>query len=453
MTNPKPGDTVDPRTLPVGARFTHSGAANFVVSKPGWCRVDGSSSNPEGPIISHEARLVSLPQPIADEVVELGTLAVGERFNVDESETDIYDRGQRQVHSHDPGYVGDEGKGRTWDVQGRWLYSTRKVRRVPAPTQRPDECPSSAPPPGAVKYAEINSDGRARPPCDACGEESTRDHDLLDLGRVRLCDGHYFDGTLEEVTRLILARRRARQSPGEPDGGQYAASSLPTYDQIAGWLGAEWVMTHPSTGSPVTPADWLDGKLGFPCPWFARNGYMCHLKHTPTGQRVEVTAPRETPDWEVWFERIRCNTRHIRGTTWYGQHVRWLDPDTKTSGSGDAATRKDAELASSDADDRFSPQPEESRWQTTDPARIATLEAKLAEQVASGGQDCKAARSLVERADRLRREEQERLVRDLDALNRHQHLRCEIVSCGIQPGPRLMRHELPEAQRACWKRR
>jgi hypothetical protein len=53
-------------------------------------------------------------------------------------------------------------------------------------------------------------------------------------------------------------------------------------------------------------------------------------------------------------------------------------------------------------------QPTEPRWQTTDPARIAALEAKLAEQMRSGGQDGKSARYLVERADELAREEQAR---------------------------------------------
>ena len=52
--------------------------------------------------------------------------------------------------------------------------------------------------------------------------------------------------------------------------------------------------------------------------------------------------------------------------------------------------------------------PRKPRWPNTPAEHHARLDALLAAQVASGGQDCAPARSLIERADRVRREAEER---------------------------------------------
>jgi hypothetical protein len=99
-------------------------------------------------------------------------------------------------------------------------------------------------------------------------------------------------------------------------------------------------------------------------------------------------------------------------------------------------------------------QPPEPRWQTTDPARIAALEAKLAMQVRGGGQDCQSARRLVERADDLFLAEHERAhiaseKRAKAGMHRRWLGEHGVEGCepGIQSGPRLMRHELSQEQR------
>jgi hypothetical protein len=198
--------------------------------------------------------------------------------------------------------------------------STRKVRRVPAPTPQ-----------------------AKRPPCDACGEES----DITDDGReiydsvigpVRLCYDHWRT-QLFELTPLIRARRAKQAS------GSFDPSSLPTYSGRKCEACAE-----PATDGLNDNGDWV--RLG-------------------EGDYEVCRACAEANPEEV-LEAIR--SKQFTGT--------------------DAPLRRQ--------------QPTEPRWQTTDPARIAALEAKLAEQMRSGGQDGKSARYLVERADELAREEQAR---------------------------------------------
>ena len=287
---PKPGDTVDPRMLPVGAVFQHvNQSRRYRVTAPGVAETENSQY--QGLTVgTTPAVLIFLPQPLADEVVELGTLAKDEWFEFHES-NDLPEgsrwRGSIQVVSkHATGYTLVRNRGGIRDS----FFNDRKVRRVPAPTPA------------------------KRPPCDACGEEScnnpSRKNDATcpsnEFGAIYLCKAHWCMG-MAAIDANVRARR-AKNSSGS-----------------------------------------------------------------------EVASP-------------------------------------------------------------LSNQPEP-RWHTTDHARIAALEAKLADQMASGGQDCGAARSLVERAYWLR-EQESQLV-----LGRHNERMCKANheyladAKGITPGPIFNRRD------------
>ena len=345
---------------------------------------------------SHMAILFSLPQPIADEVVELGTVEAGpfSWMPGDYYYNNMFPEPRVIDHDGISTRLSYNALGARHETH---VFSEVKVRRVPATDK------------GLVDFAK-------RPPCDACGEE------------VR------------------------GRSPSE-----LVVSSLPTYDQIAGWLGAEWSAMCHEFRWEMDRAVGQNPLVKHPRPWIEDVDcvYRCYLKHTPSNQRVEVTAPREPPGgsgWCIWFGLIRNRSRMTGARSEeyqrYQQHVRWLDPDTKTSGSRDAATRKSADSAPSGSEVFASPQPAvspEPRWTTADPARIAALEAKLAEQVASGGQDGKSARWLVERADDLRREEEARKL-PLTSGDAEGRREAWGVDPFVQAGPRLMRHELSSDQ-------
>ena len=221
MSTFKVGDTVDPRTLPVGAKVRHDGFEyQWVITSPGFGRyVDSPEQKPVA--LNAAMVLLSLPQPL-DEVVELGTLT---------------------------------------------------------PT-----------------------------------------------GDVRLCVTHWA-APITIAKELILDRRAKQTSTGSD-----VASSLPTYDQIAGWLGAEWVMNKGPESELLCPTRW--DECEHPSPWwkeiigFSEPHYRCWLRHT-SGQRVEVAAPKELAPWCIWFRYIRDGFRGNPEAR-YAKQVRWLDPDSKT---------------------------------------------------------------------------------------------------------------------------
>lgn len=263
----KPGDTVDPRTLPVGAEYKtgeFSSSPVFVVVVAGEiCR--NVATNETMPMRARSGTLVSLPQPIADEVVELGTLAKSDHFEFDERE--------------------------------------------------------------------------------------------------------FNDATKTVSTTLSRAL----------DGGVHTVEK------------------------PSSPSD---------CAvWCTTNG-----GHFGYDRRRKV---RRVPD-----------------------------PNTKTSGFISEEVAADGETITITFDKPVSGP----RWQTRDPARIAALEAKLADQVAHGGQDGRSARWLLERAVMLAEEQ----ARSKPALERFSPERQRSLLSGatlegldsrVQPGPRLMRHELPSDQK------
>lgn len=252
VKTPQPGDTVDPRTLPVGAELHLPGSTwtRWVISAPG--RVKSLANGFEVALVSSKCTLLSLPTP-------------------------------------------------------------------------------------------------KRPPCEACGEESCPacSYYIVDGQQSPLCNACWVISSVE-LTATIRKRRAAQTSPERPIVRPMSApsenpprkntdpSSLPTYDQIAGWLGAEWVMTYPGFKTEVPPKWAPEFQRRFPSPWH-RDGTRCYLRHT-SGQRVEVTAPSrpvESATWWAWFSHIRCGLRTNEGNG-YSKHVRWLDPDTKTSAGSDA---------------------------------------------------------------------------------------------------------------------
>ena len=77
----------------------------------------------------------------------------------------------------------------------------------------------------------------------------------------------------------------------------------------------------------------------------------------------------------------------------------------------------------------------------------------MAEQVRSGGQDCGAARSLVERSYQLREEERMRSKPPVETWhpdNLTRRLRGDYGGT-VKRGSALSRHELPDEQRASYK--
>jgi len=104
------------------------------------------------------------------------------------------------------------------------------------------------------------------------------------------------------------------------------------------------------------------------------------------------------------------------------------------------------------------------RWPDAPTEWHAELDRRLAEQLKSGGQDCVAARSLLVRSERLRREEAEREYREIRAeqhgwiTRKDEDANDRRIANGnaltsVQPGPLLQRHELPDEQRMLWRRR
>jgi hypothetical protein len=488
----------------VGARFQYARDESdepdliedrWRVTRPGFSRIDEPGCVEVETLDGFRAKVLSLPQPIADEVVELGTLAKGDHFELVDLPagfnpqwlgallrvTGAYPSGAVDATIVRPAVPGGY---RSSGV----LTSGMKVRRVPAPTAQSIGCEDATACVGGLAtgskmpdVARSYGNPAKRPPCDACGEESGPSRSgaelyMVDNRAARLCPHCWHKRNPNEVEGDVRARR-AKQTSGSVD-----ASSLPTYDKISGWLGAEWVMCSPSFAIQV------------PTPWWSHDGKShCYLKHTPTGQRVEVTAPKEgitEARWGVWFDHIKqslpCGPEKRRdwGSRLYAEHVRWLDPDTKTSmdfthpceACGEPATDglmdngdwvglrdgdpeevleaiRSKQFTGTDAPLRKQ-QPPEPRWQTTDPARIAALEAKLAMQVRGGGQDCQSARRLVERADDLFLAEHERAhiaseKRAKAGMHRRWLGEHGVEGCepGIQSGPRLMRHELSQEQR------
>lgn len=149
-----------------------------------------------------------------------------------------------------------------------------------------------------------------RPPCEACGDDE------------------------------LIRKRRAAARAAQAGGGERSTvpaldpSSLPTCEQIAEWLGPFWEIRE-HNWSPHNKRARRTASAP-PHPWWLTSDgrgawvHRCYLLHKPTGQRVEVTAPRLPAPWSIWLRYIRDNFEADPDSR-YSKHVRWLDPDTKTS--------------------------------------------------------------------------------------------------------------------------
>lgn len=185
----KPGDTVDPRTLPVGAVFCYVGFdTQRRVTRPGYHVPVELPDCELATATGVEARAIIISLPPADEPVELGTLKVNAWFEFARALPGLWqvdNIGMTQVRC-----VSRDGV-------AAMFHSSSRVLRRPAPTAQPTK----------------------RPPCDACGEESkpyrsTQAHYtcVLPGEEVRLCDSCARRPAPENRERVLA--RRAKTSSG-----------------------------------------------------------------------------------------------------------------------------------------------------------------------------------------------------------------------------------------------
>jgi hypothetical protein len=127
-------------------------------------------------------------------------------------------------------------------------------------------------------------------------------------------------------------------------------------------------------------------------------------------------AEQHSEDWSRRIERYRLSER-------------WrIVFDGVTSAA--MATRGEARERIRVLKANVQPEPTAPRWPNTPAEHHARLDALLAAQVASGGQDCAPARSLIERADRLRREAD---LLERGRLTERYHGHAAIASHGLAP--------------------
>lgn len=117
----------------------------------------------------------------------------------------------------------------------------------------------------------------------------------------------------------------------------------------------------------------------------------------------QESVSQSQPFVELYRTQFKCIERNGTAVPFNADRRVIRVPAPSSSVSGNAV-----EPAESSSVVRKRPETEGSRWPNTPSEHHARLDAQLAQQVASGGQDCKSARSLIERADRLRREAAER---------------------------------------------
>lgn len=207
-------------------------------------------------------------------------------------------------------------------------------------------------------------------------------------------------------------------------------------------------MTEPKEVDPRTlPVGaefryYRNGKFGYTCRVVVV-GLECERLDDGSGERLRITEtmaivislpPAEVelgtlskgeffkfvgegyPEGTHWVARVHIATTSVvecgseLRTPWSNRMRVIRVPPPTSAGSPETATREAAADTPSCVDVLGSGQPADSkpRWPNTPQSEHARLERMLSEQVATGGQDCLSARSLIERADRLRRENADR---------------------------------------------